>query len=77
MFTLDIGEFWAVEKVLQCPKDGTIYTSEQLRSLAPHRCTFGFDVMTYVGKALFINSRSDQEIIKELSKEILSYQIGR
>jgi len=77
--TLDIGEFLAVEKVLECPKDGTIYRSEQLPCLAPHRCRFGFDVMVYVGKALFIHSRSDQEIIKELAKKnivISDRQIG-
>jgi len=70
--TLDIGTFRARETILQCPNDKSIYTSKLLRNLTPFRCTFGFDVMVYVGKALFIRSRNEQEIIKELAEKNIS-----
>lgn len=66
--TLDIGAFCAKETVLHCPKDEAVYTCHELRALTPYKCTFGYDVLVYVGYALFIRCRSEQEIIKELAK---------
>ncbi len=48
---MDIGAFHAKEIVLECPQDKTVFPSTQLRALAPSQCTFGFDVMVYVGMA--------------------------
>ena len=79
LVTLDIGKFWAVEKVLQCPEDKNVYTSEPLRALAPNRCTYGFDVIVYIGFALFVHCRSDRDIVKQLAKRniyISERQIG-
>ena len=76
---MDIGKFWAVEKVLQCLDDKSIYTSEQLRALAPNKCTYGFDVIVYIGFALFVHCRSDRDIVKQLAKRnifISERQIG-
>jgi len=65
--TMDIGLFRAKETVLYCPHDQTTFASEQLRSLTPERCTFGFDVIVEVGLALFVRCRNNQEIMKELA----------
>jgi len=65
--TMDIGAFRAREKVLFCPHDQTVFTSEQLRSLVPERGTFGFDVIVEVGLALFARCRNNQEVMKELA----------
>jgi hypothetical protein len=70
--TLDIGPFHAKETILHCPQEGIRYVSEELRSLTPYRCTYGYDVLVYVGYALFIRSRSEQEIIKELKEKNIS-----
>jgi len=67
--TLDIGAFRARETVVECPEDKTVYTSRELRSLTPYKCTFGYDVLVYVGYALFVRCRSEQEIIKELAEK--------
>ena len=67
--TLDIGPFRAKETILRCPREGNRYVSEELRSLTPYRCTYGYDVLVYVGYALFIRSRSEQEIIRELKEK--------
>lgn len=70
--TLDIGAFRAKETVLQSLEDRTIYTCQDLKALVPHRCTFGYDVIVYVGYALFVHCRSEKEIIKELAERNIS-----
>ena len=63
---MDIGAFEAREIVLQCPNDQAIFCSSQLRSLAPYKCTYGFDVIEYIGKELFVHCRNEREIRKAL-----------
>ena len=70
--TLDVGPLRAKETVLQSPADGTIYPSQELKALAPLRCTFGYDVIVYVGYALFVHCRSEQQIIKEMAARNIS-----
>jgi len=70
--TMDIGAFRAKETVLQSQEDRVIYTCQDLKALAPHRCTFGYDVIVYVGYALFVHCRSEKEIIKELAARNIS-----
>ena len=76
--TLDIGPFRAKETILQ-DASGSLYHSEQLSTLTPHRCIFGYDVMVFVGYALFVHSRSEQQAVEELAKKnvlISRRQIG-
>jgi len=69
--TLDIGKFISKETILTCSKCGKKYSSSQLQRLVPQWCNFGYDVIVYVGKALFLRCRNDKEIIQELwSKNI-------
>lgn len=70
--TLDIGAFRAKEIILQRAEDKALYTSCELKALTPYRCTFGYDVIVYVGYALFVHCRSEQEIIKELAERNIS-----
>jgi hypothetical protein len=75
---LDIGPFRAKETVLQ-DASGSIYHSEQLSNLTPHRCTFGYDVLVCIGYALFVHSRTEQQIVEQLAKQnvlISPRQIG-
>ena len=65
--TLDIGAFKTHETILQCKNDGMIFHSEQLRNLTPHKGSFGFDVIEYVGKSLFVHSRNNKEIMHDLA----------
>lgn len=64
--TMDIGAFRAKETVMQSQEDRKIYTCQTLKALVPHRCTFGYDVIVYVGYALFVHCRSEKDIVKEL-----------
>jgi hypothetical protein len=70
--TLDIGAFRAKEIILQCPEDKALYSCEALKALTPYRCTFGYDVIVYVGYALFVQCRSEQEILKDLAERNIS-----
>ena len=65
--TLDIGPFQAVEKVWTDTENNSYY-SQQLRDLTPWRCTYGYDVLVYVGYALFVHHRSEKQIISDLSR---------
>ena len=66
LVTLVIGPFTARETVTVCPRDGTVLTSEELRRLSPAGCKFGFDVLVYVGQALFVQNRGVKEIVQDL-----------
>ena len=68
---MDIGPFYAKETVLY-NSQGAVYHSRQLRSLAPYRCTYGYDVLVYVGGALFLHCRTEQQIIEDLSRKNIS-----
>ena len=67
---MDIGPFYAKETVLYNSEG--VYHSRQLRSLVPYRCTYGYDVLVYVGRGLFLNCRSEQQIIEELRRKNIS-----
>ena len=64
--TLHIGPFRARELVLICDKCRRTFASEELCGLVAPSCNFGYDVMVYVGKALFLRHRSASEICAEL-----------
>jgi hypothetical protein len=64
---MDIGPFRARETILQS-RDGKVYNSRQLQALTPYRATFGYDVLVCVGRALFMQSHSEQEIIEDLAR---------
>ena len=66
--TLHLGGFTAQETLLHCGQclNPTIYASEELSRLVPAGSTFGYDVMVFVGQALFLRHRRAQEIIQEL-----------
>ena len=66
---MDIGAFCAKETKLECPRDKSVYFSKELRKLVPAYGTFGFDVIEYVGRALFLRSRNNREIMDELAFE--------
>lgn len=65
--TLPIGTFIAYEALYHCPKDNVIRRSEYLRSIVPDCSSFGFDIFVRIGKALFLESRSEAEIIRDMA----------
>ena len=71
VITLDIGPFHAVETILVDSGD-KVHHSNQLRHLTPQRCTYGYDVLVYVGYALFLRNCSQDRIIEELARRNVS-----
>jgi len=64
--TLHIGPFRARELVLVCDKCRRTFGSSELSGLVAPSCNFGYDIMVYVGKALFLRHRSAPEICAKL-----------
>jgi hypothetical protein len=71
VLTLEIGEFCAHETILHCKRCHHIYPSD-VGELVPDGCNLGFNVMEYVGKAAFLDFRTDEEIIEQLRQKKIS-----
>jgi hypothetical protein len=67
--TLHIGPFYARQTSLICPKCRCLYQSEELAKLVAPGANFGYDVLVYVGKALFLRHRNDREVVAELAQK--------
>lgn len=65
--TLHIGPFCARQTVLTCEQCHRTYRCQELSNLVAPSCNFGYDVMVYVGKALFLRHRRSGEISTELA----------
>ncbi len=67
--TLHIGKFYAREVILVCSKCDCKHRCEQLCNLVPPGANFGYDVLVYVGKALYLRHRSEEEVVAELQEK--------
>ncbi len=66
--TMSIGVFTAHETMRQCEDcaNPMVYGSADLVHLVPERCRFGYDVLVFVGQALFRHHRPVWQIVEEL-----------
>lgn len=69
---LQIGTFKARETIRICQKCGKVYRSKELSGLLPPSCNFCYDILVYVGKALFVHHLADQTIIEHLAAKNIS-----
>jgi hypothetical protein len=60
------GPFIAHETVLECPACGAVFGSDALLQLVPARSNVAYDVMIFIGRALFQRHRTTEEIRTEL-----------
>jgi hypothetical protein len=67
--TLHVGRFRAREVFLTCKSCGHTERSEELCALVPPGANFGYDVMVYAGKALFLRHRNEEEVVAELAQQ--------
>ena len=69
VYTLHLGCFTARQTLLKCGvcQNPTSYRAEDLSRLVPTGCNFGYDVMVFAGKALFLRNRQAPEIVEELA----------
>jgi hypothetical protein len=61
-----IGPFIAHETVVQCPVCSRSFHSDTLLRLVASRCNVAYDVLVFVGHALFRRHRTSQEVRAEL-----------
>ncbi len=66
--TLAIGDFIAHETVCCCRSCGEVHHSKEMRALKPEYGSFGYEVIVFVGEALFLRCRNYQQIRRELSE---------
>lgn len=75
--TFAIGEFHVCETLKDCKVCGQVYGSGELKELIPHSSKFGFEVLVYVGKAMFLDCRNEEEIQTQLiSKNIRTISLS-
>jgi len=67
--TLATGDFIAHETVYYCPACRQVFRSQELRTLIPKHGNFGYDIIVFVGKALFLGCRNYQQIRLELQRK--------
>lgn len=61
-----IGPFITRETVNQCPVCSLVFHSETLLRLVANRCNVAYDILVFVGEALFRRHRTSQEVRAEL-----------
>jgi hypothetical protein len=61
------GPFLAHETILECQPCYRTFDSEALLRLVPSRCNVAYDVLVFVGDALFKRCRTTQEVLAELA----------
>ena len=67
--TLHVGHFRAREVFLLCNSCGQTQRSAALGALVPPGANFGYDVIVYAGKALFLRHRNEAEVVAELAEK--------
>jgi hypothetical protein len=70
-----MGQFHAHSTQLTCPDCHKTYDNEELQTIVAPNGKFAFDVMVYVGEALFLHSRNEQQIQRELSEINISISL--
>jgi hypothetical protein len=68
IITLAMGKFIARETVWWDPLTERIYPSEPLRRLVAPASNFGYDVVVYVGRALFLDALPVRHVIAQLAQ---------
>lgn len=74
--TLEIGLFEVNEIQKICNHCGKIYRSDELRSLTPLGGKYGYDIIEYIGKALFVKCQGELEIQSNLHKKNISISLS-
>lgn len=80
VFTLHLGEFTSNETIYECrnkncPNEQK-YGSDELSKLVPSLCNYGYDVMVYTGKSMFLRHRQANEILADLMGKNVSISLN-
>ena len=69
VMTLAIGEFIARETLWWHPTTDQVCPAPALRRLVAPACNYGYDVVVYVGRALFLDAQPVRQIMAELDRQ--------
>lgn len=61
------GPFVTRETLLRCVDCGTVHGSAALLAIVAPRCRVAYDLLVFVGRALFQRHRTEQEVLDELA----------
>lgn len=64
--TMAIGRIVVHQTFRACPCCGKLYSPSHLKRLVPTYNHYGYDVIEYVGRALFLENKSEKLVWKEL-----------
>ena len=64
--TLHIGQFLAQETVLYCPHCKENFLCKELNTFVAPGCNFGYDVIEFIGTAIWCKSKTIEEVRDEL-----------
>jgi len=67
--TLHIGGFLAEETVVHCPNCRVVLHSGELEQMVPPSCNFGYDVMIFAGRSVFLQHRTAEETLALLAED--------
>lgn len=68
VITLPIGPWVARETIWWDPATEQVYPSAALRRLVAPGCNYGYDVLVYVGRMLFVEAQPARQIITQLAQ---------
>ena len=68
VITLLVGQWIARETVWSDPSSRQSYCSADLRRLVAPGCNYGYDVLVYVGRSLFVEAQPVRQIVAQLAK---------
>ncbi len=73
--TMEIGKFTIHETIKYCESCSNIYSPKKPNKLVPRLCKYGYNVLVYIGMALFVEFSNEKQIQKELKKHNISISI--
>ena len=68
VITLPIGQWIARATIWWDPTAEQVYPSAHLRRLVAPGCNYGYDILVYVGRALFVEAQPVRQIIAQLAQ---------
>ena len=73
--TFEVGEFIAHITELHCEACGKVYSPEELEKIVPCGSRFGYDVIEYIGRSLFLECFGEKQIQHKLKEKNIPISI--
>jgi len=74
--TINLGECNAHITQLYCEICNRIFNDEEIQTIVPEQCKFGFDIIVYVGKVLYQQHCNDLDVQQALREKNISISLS-